>query len=57
MAVLVTGSSGHLGEALMRTLRAHGREAVGLDVIPGPFTEQSRVDRRPRIGRAQHARR
>ena len=40
MAVLVTGSSGHLGEALMRTLRARGREAVGLDVIPGPFTDK-----------------
>jgi nucleoside-diphosphate-sugar epimerase len=39
MTVLVTGSSGHLGEALMRSLRASGREALGLDVIPGPFTE------------------
>jgi UDP-glucose 4-epimerase len=40
MTVLVTGSSGHLGEALMRTLRASGRAAVGLDVIPGPFTDE-----------------
>jgi nucleoside-diphosphate-sugar epimerase len=40
MTVLVTGSSGHLGEALMRTLRAKGRAAVGLDVIPGPFTDK-----------------
>src|SRR5271163_131806 len=40
MTVLVTGSSGHLGEALMRTLRASGRAAVGLDVIPGPFTSE-----------------
>jgi UDP-glucose 4-epimerase len=40
MTALVTGSSGHLGEALMRTLRAHGRPAVGLDVIPGPFTDE-----------------
>src|SRR4029077_16588066 len=39
MTVLVTGSSGHLGEALMRTLRANGRVAIGLDVIPGPFTD------------------
>jgi UDP-glucose 4-epimerase len=39
VAVLVTGSSGHLGEALMRTLRANGRAAIGLDVIPGPFTD------------------
>jgi UDP-glucose 4-epimerase len=40
MTVLVTGSSGHLGEALMRTLKASGRAAVGLDVIPGPFTDE-----------------
>ncbi len=40
MTVLVTGSSGHLGEALMRTLRAHGRAALGLDLIPGPFTDE-----------------
>ena len=40
MTLLVTGSSGHLGEALMRTLRASGRAAVGLDVIPGPFTDE-----------------
>ena len=40
MTVLVTGSSGHLGEALMRTLRASGRAALGLDIIPGPFTDE-----------------
>ena len=39
MTVLVTGSSGHLGEALMRTLRASGRAVLGLDIIPGPFTD------------------
>ena len=39
MTILVTGSSGHLGEALMRSLREAGREAVGLDVVPGPFTD------------------
>ena len=39
MTVLVTGSSGHLGEALMRTLRGNGRAAIGLDLIPGPFTD------------------
>jgi UDP-glucose 4-epimerase len=38
MTVLVTGSSGHLGEALMRALREAGREAVGLDITAGPFT-------------------
>jgi len=36
MKVLVTGSSGHLGEGLMRTL---GAEAVGLDILPGEFTQ------------------
>ena len=40
MTVLVTGSSGHLGEALMRTLRGSGRAAVGIDVVPGPFTDE-----------------
>ena len=39
MTILVTGSSGHLGEALMRTLREAGRAAVGIDVVPGPFTD------------------
>ncbi len=38
MKVLVTGSSGHLGEALMRTLGPLGYEAAGLDLRPGPFT-------------------
>jgi UDP-glucose 4-epimerase len=36
MTILVTGSTGHLGEALMRSL---GSEAVGLDILPGPFTD------------------
>lgn len=36
MKVLVTGSSGHLGEALMRSLDDH--EVRGLDVLPSPFT-------------------
>jgi nucleoside-diphosphate-sugar epimerase len=40
MTVLVTGSSGHLGEALMRTLRASGRAAIGLDLIRGSFTDE-----------------
>lgn len=38
MKILVTGSSGHLGEALVRVLRGKGREVVGLDVVPSPFT-------------------
>ena len=36
--VLVTGSAGHLGEALVRVLRAQGREVVGLDLLGSPFT-------------------
>ena len=43
MRIVVTGSAGHLGEALMRTLRspAHtgAREAVGLDVTASPYTD------------------
>ena len=35
---LVTGSSGHLGEALVRTLRGSNLEVVGLDIKPSPFT-------------------
>ena len=38
MRVLVTGSSGHLGEALMRCLGAGGDDMVGLDVAPSPYT-------------------
>jgi nucleoside-diphosphate-sugar epimerase len=38
MRFLVTGSSGHLGEALVRTLRDRDHEVVGLDVVEGPFT-------------------
>jgi len=34
----VTGSAGHLGEALVRVLRAQGREVVGLDLLDSPFT-------------------
>jgi UDP-glucose 4-epimerase len=36
--VLVTGSAGHLGEALVRVLRAGGRDVVGLDLLASPFT-------------------
>jgi len=38
MRVLVTGSSGHLGEALVRTLRDLQHEVVGLDLLESPFT-------------------
>jgi UDP-glucose 4-epimerase len=38
--VLVTGSAGHLGEALVRALRAGGRDVAGLDVLASPFTTE-----------------
>jgi UDP-glucose 4-epimerase len=37
--ILVTGSSGHLGEALVRVLRAAGDDVVGLDLLPSPWTD------------------
>src|SRR5262245_14635352 len=40
MRLLITGSAGHLGEALMRTLDASGRHALGLDVKRTPFTQR-----------------
>jgi UDP-glucose 4-epimerase len=36
--ILVTGSAGHLGEALVRELSAQGRDVIGLDVLSSPFT-------------------
>jgi len=38
MKILVTGSSGHLGEALVRTFRGLGDEAIGLDIKESVFT-------------------
>jgi len=47
MRVLVTGSSGHLGEALVRSLRDSGDQVVGLDILDSQFTTHigSIVDR------------
>lgn len=39
MKILVTGSAGHLGEALMRSLRARQIDCVGVDVLDSPFTD------------------
>lgn len=39
MKILVTGSAGHLGEALVQTLRAEGHTLVGLDLVASPETD------------------
>ncbi|WP_439401836.1 NAD-dependent epimerase/dehydratase family protein [Bradyrhizobium sp. DASA03068] len=39
MTILVTGSAGHLGEAIVRTLRGRGAPARGIDLKPSPFTD------------------
>lgn len=39
MTYLVTGSSGHLGEALVRALREQDERVVSLDIKPGEFTD------------------
>jgi UDP-glucose 4-epimerase len=38
MRIAVTGSSGHLGEALCRVLRDEGADVVSIDVLPSPHT-------------------
>lgn len=47
MKAFVTGSAGHLGEALVRTLKDLRHEVVGLDMVDSPFTTSvgSIVDR------------
>ncbi|MHC2623580.1 UDP-glucose 4-epimerase [Bradyrhizobium huanghuaihaiense] len=39
MTILVTGSAGHLGEAVLRTLRRRGSPARGVDLKPSSFTD------------------
>jgi UDP-glucose 4-epimerase len=38
MKVLITGSSGHLGEALARALTEKGIDYIGVDILPSAFT-------------------
>lgn len=38
MRILVTGSAGHLGEALVRTVQEKGGEVIGVDRVASPFT-------------------
>ena len=47
MKILVTGSAGHLGEALVRTLQQQDHEVIGADILPSAFTHKvgSIVDR------------
>lgn len=47
MKILVTGSAGHLGEALVRTLQQQNQEVIGIDILPSAFTHRvgSIVDR------------
>ncbi|MGH8080289.1 MAG: NAD-dependent epimerase/dehydratase family protein [Lysobacter sp.] len=40
MTILVTGSAGHLGEGLMRRLRAQSRDARGIDIKASAFTDR-----------------
>jgi nucleoside-diphosphate-sugar epimerase len=43
MTILVTGRSGHLGEALTRVLRERGQGACGLDIKPSPYTVETTI--------------
>lgn len=38
MRILITGSAGHLGEALIRTLQTSSHDVLGIDILPSPFT-------------------
>ena len=40
MKFLVTGSAGHLGEALVRTLLEQNHQVLGLDLRSSPFTHR-----------------
>lgn len=40
MKILVAGSSGHLGEALVHTLRATDDDVTGVNIVPSAFTEK-----------------
>jgi len=39
MKILITGSAGHLGEALVRTFLANGDQPVGVDIQASEFTD------------------
>jgi UDP-glucose 4-epimerase len=51
--ILVTGSAGHLGEALVRVLRAQRHDVAGLDILESPYTDVvGSVADRPLVRRA-----
>jgi UDP-glucose 4-epimerase len=39
MKILITGSSGHLGEALIRVLKSLEHEVIGIDILPSEYTQ------------------
>jgi UDP-glucose 4-epimerase len=39
MKILITGSAGHLGEALVRTLKNSGHDLLAIDIVDSPFTD------------------
>jgi UDP-glucose 4-epimerase len=53
MTILVTGSAGHLGEAILRTLRRRGSPARGVDLKTSPFTDAAGSIVDPGFVRAQ----
>ncbi|WP_422087598.1 hypothetical protein [Variovorax sp.] len=57
MTILITGSAGHLGEALMRTLRAGSQDSRGIDIAPSPFHRPHRFHHGPSLRARLHARR
>ena len=53
MRILLTGSSGWLAQALVPRLRRDGHDIVGLDPVPGPFTDLvGSIADRPLVERA-----
>ncbi len=52
MKILLTGSSGHLGEAIARTLQKEGQDYLGVDINPSAFTtHRGSITDREFIGR------
>jgi UDP-glucose 4-epimerase len=41
MKILVTGSAGHLGHALIHSLAAQGHDPLGIDVVASPTTDRA----------------